>query len=178
MMNMFKKTLKILSIFTLGVFFLSGCMFNKSKDEDGNDKVVEKKKRFEPDVRKRIRQSVESEGSVLFGKKSEKSFANVNVMWRATIETLDDFPLTTVDYGAGLIVSDWYSEKNDSVKIQVNFLSDEVRASSISVKTFKKTCDKNNNCSINSKNQNLNTQIKSAILNKIREISLKESTKK
>ena len=31
-------------------------------------------------------------------------------MWRASLETLDFLPLTTVDYSGGIIITDWYSE--------------------------------------------------------------------
>ena len=29
-------------------------------------------------------------------------------MWRASLETLDFLPLTTVDYSGGIIITDWY----------------------------------------------------------------------
>ena len=50
-------------------------------------------------------------------------FASSNEMWRATIEILDFVPLNNVDYGGGVIITDWYSEKSDynnsSIKIIV-----------------------------------------------------------
>ena len=30
------------------------------------------------------------------------------LMWRASLETLDFLPLTTVDYSGGIIITDWY----------------------------------------------------------------------
>ena len=36
---------------------------------------------------------------------------------RASLETLDFLPLTTVDYSGGVIITDWYSENNSN---QVN----------------------------------------------------------
>ena len=35
-------------------------------------------------------------------------------------------PLTSADYGGGLIITDWYSDEssiNDSIKISIRFLS-------------------------------------------------------
>ena len=37
-------------------------------------------------------------------------FSSSNPMWRASLETLDFLPLTTVDYSGGTIITDWYSE--------------------------------------------------------------------
>ena len=54
-------------------------------------------------------------------------------MWRASLETLI-FALTTVDYSGGIIITDWYSENdNDSLKITIRFLSNEIRTDSIKI---------------------------------------------
>ena len=31
-------------------------------------------------------------------------------MWRAAMDVLDFVPLTTADYGGGIIITDWYSD--------------------------------------------------------------------
>ena len=46
-------------------------------------------------------------------------------MWRASLDILDFMPLTSADYGVGLIITDWYSDKgndNDSIKISKEML--------------------------------------------------------
>ena len=50
-------------------------------------------------------------------------FASSNEMW-ASIEILDFIPLSSVDYGGGIIITDWYNEgdENSSVKIMVIFI--------------------------------------------------------
>ena len=50
-------------------------------------------------------------------------FATSNEMWRATLQILDFVPLSTADYGGGIIITDWYSDNLDSksIKIMVNF---------------------------------------------------------
>ena len=58
-------------------------------------------------------------------------FASSNEMWRAAIEILDFVPLTSADYGGGIVITDWYSDSgeiNEFVKIMVQFLSNEIRA--------------------------------------------------
>ena len=48
-------------------------------------------------------------------------------MWRASLETLDFLPLTTVDYSGGIIITDWYfdntGKSEESIKISIRFLS-------------------------------------------------------
>ena len=63
-------------------------------------------------------------------------------MWRATIEILDFIPLTAADYSGGVIITDWYKDdlnSNESIKIMINFLSNEIRADGLNVKVYKKT---------------------------------------
>ena len=61
---------------------------------------------------------------------------------RASLDTLDFIPLTTVDYSGGTIVSDWYSDNdsggNEAIKITVRFLSNEIRTDSLKIVVHKK----------------------------------------
>ena len=70
--------------------------------------------------------------SILPGTNNNKggnfSFGNSNELWRATLDILEFTPLSNVDYGGGIIITDWYSTNNDldqSIKISVQFLTDE-----------------------------------------------------
>ena len=78
-------------------------------------------------------------------------FSTSNPMWRASLEILDFMPLSTVDYSGGLIITDWYSETdpNESIKITVRFLDNQIRSENLKVIVHKKTCETNNNCKIN-----------------------------
>jgi hypothetical protein len=69
-------------------------------------------------------------------------------MWRATLETLDFLPLTTVDYSGGTVITDWYSENNsnESIKITVRFLSNEVRSDNLKIIVHRKKCSNPSNC--------------------------------
>ncbi len=79
-------------------------------------------------------------------------FSTSNPMWRASLETLDFLPLTTVDYSGGVIITDWYSDNStggmDSIKISIRFLGNEIRSESIKVTVHKKTCLENLNCKV------------------------------
>mgnify|MGYP003303711210 CR=1 FL=1 len=41
-------------------------------------------------------------------------FASSNPLWRATLDTLDFMSFSNVDYSGGLIITDWYSESENS----------------------------------------------------------------
>ena len=100
-------------------------------------------------------------------------------MWRASLETLDFLPLTTVDYSGGVIITDWYSDSSslDQIKITIRFLSNEIRTDSLKIIVHKKTCEKiNNNCKITSSNKSLiENELRATIL---REASLLEKSSK
>ena len=70
-------------------------------------------------------------------------------MWRATLEILDFLPLSTVDYSGGVIISDWYSDQsnqNDSIKISVRFLSNEIQSNSLNIIVHKRSCSTTTKC--------------------------------
>jgi len=98
-------------------------------------------------------------------------FATSNPMWRATLEILDFLPLSNVDYSGGIISTDWYNEgtgKNESVKITIRFLSNEIRADGIKVIVHKKLCNQQQNCTIK--------KVKSVLENELKAEILKEAT--
>ena len=75
-------------------------------------------------------------------------FSTSNQMWRASLEILDFLPLSTVDYSGGMIITDWYSESNsdESIKITIRFLSNEVRSDNLKIIVHKKKCVNVTNC--------------------------------
>ena len=94
-------------------------------------------------------------------------FASSNELWRASLDTIDFMPLLSANYSGGIIITDWYSDQpNESVKITLRFLSNEVRSDAINIKVFYKKCDKLMNCVISESNGNLKKEIKKEILKK------------
>ena len=70
------------------------------------------------------------------GSGTNYEFSTSNPMWRASLEILDFIPMTTVDYSGGMIISDWYTDNNknnESIKISIRFLSNEVRSDSLKI---------------------------------------------
>ena len=80
----------------------------------------------------------------------EFDFASSNELWRASLDTLEFMPLALANYGGGLIVTDWYSdnENNESVKISIRFLSNDIRADALNIKVFYKKCSIQQTCKI------------------------------
>ena len=84
-------------------------------------------------------------------RKTTYEFSTSNPMWRASLETLDFLPLTTVDYSGGVIITDWYSDSNsskESIKISLRFLANEIRSESLKVIVHQKTCSTNLDCRV------------------------------
>jgi hypothetical protein len=171
------KNLK-LSFLLILIIFLGFSCTKKTTNED-NAPIL--KKTYEPNAEKRARASVDSKGSILFGggKKRESTFASTNVMWRATLKSLDFMPLATVDYAGGIIVTDWYykNNSNEQLKISVNFLAKEIASTSIKVKSYKKVCT-GNNCKVSQPNEQFNNSIRDKIFVTIRKLNIEQESKK
>ena len=96
-------------------------------------------------------------------------FASANELWRASLDTLDFMPLSSVNYSGGIIVTDWYTDNNnlnESVKISIRFLTNEVRADALDIKIFYKNCNQELNCKITQKTGTLSSELKKSILSK------------
>ena len=96
-------------------------------------------------------------------------FASSNELWRASLDTIDFMPLSSVNYSGGIIITDWYSDDSnidESVKISIRFLTNEVRADALNIKVFYKKCNQAMNCKISQKKGTLVTELKRKILNK------------
>ena len=107
--------------------------------------------------------------SALGGNKSTNfEFASSNELWRASLDIIDFMPLLSANYSGGIIITDWYSEKNsnDSVKITIRFLSNEIRSDAVNIKVFYKKCDLNMKCIVSENNGNIRTELKREILKK------------
>ena len=147
--------------------------------------IFDPKPPIEPEARKRARQNAEEgKGIGVFGKKNQNTnyqFATSNPMWRATLDTLDFLPLTTVDYSGGVVITDWYSESssNEALKITVRFLSTDIRADGIKIIVHKKVCSTSSNCTTNiSKSNLIKDELRSTILRKASLLEKSDKNKK
>jgi hypothetical protein len=122
-------------------------------------------------------------GDISVGKKSATvfDFATSNVLWRATLKSLDFMPLASIDYSGGVLVTDWYSENanpQEKIKIMVRFLSNELRTDSVVVIAHKMNCNAQGVCSTTILNEKFNDSIKDTIINAARLIKIEDEKKK
>jgi len=167
-MQIISKSMKIITIAIsiICLIFLTGCEALKYKKVSA--------KEFPPDPKERIKKNME-EGRgfrVMGGNKggTTYSFATSNPLWRATLDALDFMPLVSANYSGGIVVTDWYSENStpeESIKISIRFLTNEIRSDALDVNVFYKECSKDlTNCKVNQKNNELASEITLSILKK------------
>ena len=106
-------------------------------------------------------------------------FSSSNPMWRASMDKLSFAPLSVVDYGGGIIITDWFSEgdSNEEIKIAVRFLSNEIRSDALKIIIHKKKCETFNNCKISTIENSTNNEIKLAILKQAAKIEKEDLVK-
>ena len=106
-------------------------------------------------------------------------FSSSNPMWRATMDKLSFAPLSVVDYGGGIIITDWFSDgdSNEEIKIAVRFLSNEIRSDALKIIIHKKKCESYNKCKINTIENSTNNEIKLAILKQAARIEKQDLVK-
>tara|TARA_B100001123_G_C15232935_1_gene995903 strand:+ start:1007 stop:1474 length:468 start_codon:yes stop_codon:yes gene_type:complete len=125
-----------------------------------------------PSADARVQKNIEEgKGFRLMGGKKGGTFdfASSNYLWRATLDTIDFMPLVSANYSGGIVITDWYSEnsnQNESIKISVRFLSNEVRADALDIKVFLKQCDQSLNCVVNENKGKLSNELMVNILRK------------
>tara|TARA_B100000029_G_C17565240_1_gene954815 strand:+ start:1254 stop:1850 length:597 start_codon:yes stop_codon:yes gene_type:complete len=128
-----------------------------------------------PSSQERVRKNLEEgKGMTLKGlvggdKGTTYQFASSNPLWRATLEILDFLPLANVDYSGGIITTDWYNEgtsSDESIKITVRFLTNEIRADGLRIIVHKKRCSESQNCTVKKISSTLEQELQVAILKK------------
>ena len=164
------KFLKILTFVLIVPFLLSSC-----KGPDGKFGIPGGDARKTPaDPKERVKKNLEEgRGFTLnktFGNNSGTfDFASSNELWRASLDVIDFMPLSSVNYSGGVIITDWYSENtgNESIKISIRFLTNEIRADALDIKVFNRTCNVNLiNCKVIETDGVLVSELKKEILKK------------
>ena len=130
-------------------------------------------RKFPPEPEKRVQKNLEEgRGFRLSGGDKKRGgdfeFASSNPLWRASLDTIDFMPLASANYSGGIIITDWYSSENsnESIKVSIRFLSNEVRSDALDIKVFYKNCALNENCAITEKTGKLVNELNKKILQK------------
>ena len=168
-------------IFLIITVFLAliGC---SKTDPITNERVV-----IEVDPAKKAREAAARGGGLFgeFGKGNSQgtvtaNFNNSNVLWRATLKSLDFLPLLNTDYTGGIIIYDWYSQNNNSkeqIKISIQFLSNELRSDSIKITAHKRICENTDKCSNLIVDQKFADTVKENIITVARSLKVEEAKK-
>ena len=171
--NICKKATKFLKI-TLFIIILP-IIFSSCKGPDGKFKLPGgDARKFPADPAKRVEQNLkEGRGFQLNdalggGQRGGVfDFASSNELWRASLDVIDFMPLSSVNYSGGIIITDWYSTDpnlNESIKISIRFLTNEIRTDSLDIKVFNKKCNNTLNCKISESEGVISKELKRKIL--------------
>ena len=177
---------------TLVIILILPLLLISCKGPDGKFKLPGGDARKTPaDPAKRVEQNIrEGKGFRLSDSMKKRGggvfeFASSNGLWKASLDVIEFMPLSSVNYSGGIIVTDWYSENtspNESIKISIRFLTNEIRSDALVVKIFNRKCtDSLLDCKFYESDGDLSNEIKKEILKKAalykEEIDEKSSTK-
>ena len=90
-------------------------------------------------------------------------------------------PLSTVDYSGGIIITDWYSDSNnfnESIKITVRFLSNEIASNSIKIIVHNKKCKTTENCTVNEIDSKIKLELQRTILAKAAQYEIEQKNQR
>ena len=165
LINYIQKRILIIFAGTILLGFMNSCGIYQPSDA----------RKVSPNADERVKKNLEEGkgitlGGMLGGKGGTNyQFASSNPMWRATLEILDFLPLSNVDYSGGIITTDWYNEgtaTDESIKITVRFLTNEVRADGLKIIVHKKKCNIQQKCTVRKISSALEAELQVAILRK------------
>ena len=154
------------------LIFISGLLIG-CKGQDGKFKLPGgDARKFPADPKKRVEQNLKDGRGFKLSEMTNRGgvfdFASSNELWRASLDTIDFMPLSSVNYSGGIIITDWYSDNsntNESIKISIRFLTNEIRSDALSIKVFNRKCNDNLlNCNFTEVEGSLVTELKKEIL--------------
>ena len=167
---LFLKRFSPLTFFIILLIFLNNCGGNFFRGADA--------RKVSPDPRDRVKKNLEEgkgfrlndaikKGAGIGGGNFE--FASSNELWRASLDIIEFMPLTSANYSGGIIITDWYTNNtnpNETIKITIRFLSNEIRSDAIDINVFYKKCDANYKCVVQKDNENIVAELRREILKK------------
>tara|TARA_Y100001980_G_C14356048_1_gene165515 strand:- start:91 stop:669 length:579 start_codon:yes stop_codon:yes gene_type:complete len=166
---MFLKKFSLAILFMIILIFLNSCGKNFFRGADA--------RKVSPDPRERVKKNLE-EGKGFRIDNAVKGvrrgggtfeFASSNELWRASLDIIEFMPLTSANYSGGIIITDWYSNStnpNETIKITIRFLSNEIRSDAIDINVFYKKCDADYKCVVQKNNENIEAELRREILKK------------
>ena len=161
--------MKITILIFLSFFLLASCSGNSIFDNQPKEEEKGAPGLFSKDSKKGI--SITD----LLSSKEDNFGLSVNAyLWRASINILSIAPLLSTDALGGVIITDWYINKNEPnkrIKITAFIKTKELRSNGISVKVHIQTM-KNSVWSDTFTDKGLETEIENSILNEAKNIRI------
>ena len=170
------KNYKFFEKFSLTTFFmiililLNSCGKNFFRGADA--------RKVSPDPRERVKKNLEEGRGIRLNDVVKRGvgrgvgtfeFASSNELWRASLDIIEFMPLTSANYSGGIIITDWYTNNtnpNETIKITIRFLSNEIRSDAIDINVFYKKCDAEYKCVVQKNNKNIEDELRREILKK------------
>jgi len=156
-----KKFINIAIFLSISAFLLNSCGMGADARKYPPNPELRVKKNMEEGRGFRLMDKIKKNGSTNY------EFASSNELWRASLDTIDFMPLASVNYSGGIIITDWYTgdqNSNESIKISIRFLTNEIRSDAIDIKVFKKECIDFSNCKISQNTGKIILELKKKIL--------------
>ena len=167
--NFYPRKLLVVFFSIFFTFLITSCAvpdFAKPKKVDNRTRPVNADERARQNINEG--RGISLKGA-MGGGKTTYEFSTSNPLWRASLETIDFLPLSTVDYSGGIIITDWYSEgdnPDESIKITVRFLSNEIQSNSLKVIIHNKKCAASESCTVNEVDSNIKYELQKTIITK------------
>ena len=166
----FLRKFSLLTFFMIVLIFLNSCGNNFFRGADA--------RKVSSDPRERVKKNLEEgkgfrindvikKGAGIGGGNFE--FASSNELWRASLDIIEFMPLTSANYSGGIIITDWYTNDtnpNETIKITIRFLTNEIRSDAIDINVFYKKCDAEYKCVVQKNNKNIEDELRREILKK------------
>ena len=152
------------------LIFLNSCGKNFFRGADA--------RKVSPDPRDRVQKNLEEGKGFRLNDAIKKragigggnfEFASSNELWRASLDIIEFMPLTSANYSGGIIITDWYTNDtnpNETIKITIRFLTNEIRSDAIDINVFYKKCDAEYKCVVQKNNKNIEDELRREILKK------------
>ena len=157
-------------LFMIILIFLNSCGNNFFRGADA--------RKVSPDPRERVKKNLEEGRGIRLNDVVKRGvgrgvgtfeFASSNELWRASLDIIEFMPLTSANYSGGIIITDWYTNNtnpNETIKITIRFLSNEIRSDAIDINVFYKKCDAEYKCVVQKNNKNIEDELRREILKK------------
>ncbi len=166
----FLRKFSLLTFFVIVLIFLNSCGNNFFRGADARNVSSDPRERVKKNLEEgkgfRINDVIKK-GAGMSGGNFE--FASSNELWRASLDIIEFMPLTSANYSGGIIITDWYTNDtnpNETIKITIRFLTNEIRSDAIDINVFYKKCDAEYKCVVQKNNKNIEDELRREILKK------------